>query len=180
MLLATLFISTAFAGKLGDGWRGHPYGDAAWLAKAPGLHCKAHPEEAVAWTCWEVIGSQSYDVSYMVKENVYTSVLISCTNFTGCDQLFTILQAAWGECQSDTYVSGSLPDCGFGNEQGKDAPPATINGISTPALTVGTVFGRWNYNRFSDEGYAIAMSLDLTYEVEERKAAKARSAVEGL
>jgi hypothetical protein len=183
MILATLlhlFPSSAIAGKLGAGWRGHPYGDAAWLAKAPGAHCKSNPEEGVAWRCWEVIGSSSYDASYMVNENLYTGVLLSCTTFAGCDQLLTVMQEAWGTCVPGEYTSGALPDCSFGAELGTDAPPTLVNEISIPGVHVGRVYGNWDYNPFSDQGYALAMSLDLMAEVKARKAAKAHSAVEDL
>lgn len=183
MILATLlhlFTPPAIAGKLGAGWRGHPYGDAAWLATAPGAHCKRNPEKGVAWTCWETIGSMSYDVSYMVEERLYTGVLLSCTTFSGCEQLLAVVQEAWGSCRPDEYASGALPDCSFGAEPGTDAPPTLINGVSIPAAPVGRVYGSWDYNKFSDQGYALAMSLDLMAEVKARKAAKAHNAVEGL
>lgn len=183
MILAILlhqFASPTLAGKLGAGWRGHPYGDAAWLATAPGAHCVQKPEEGVAWRCWEAIGSSSYDVSYMVEENLYTGALLSCTTFSGCEQLLTVLQEAWGTCVPGEYTSGVLPDCSFGAELGTNGPPTLINGVSIPAIPAGSVYGSWNYNQFSDQGYALAMSIPLMTEVKARKAARAHNAVEGL
>lgn len=182
MILASLLLSTsaAFAGKLGAGWRGHPYGDAAWLATPPGAHCKPSPEEGVAWRCWEVIGSMSYDVNYMVDERLYTGVLLSCTTFSSCDQLLTVMQEAWGACRPDEYASGPLPDCDFGSELGTNAPATLVNDTSVPATPAGRVYGSWDYNPFSNQGYALAMSFDLMAEVKARKVTMAHNAVEDL
>jgi hypothetical protein len=161
-----LLFTFAFAGKLGDGWRGHPYGDAAWLTVAPGDKCKAHPAKEGGWTCWETIGSQSYDVDYMVMENIYTSVYISCSGYSSCQNLRTTLTAAWGTCSEKEYASGSMPDCSFPDDQG--------------AAAVGVVIGRWKYNQYSETGYAVSIAHEALKKVRDVEAARAKNAAEGL
>jgi hypothetical protein len=158
ILLLSLSISTAHAGKLAAGWRGRPFGPSDTIATAPGDSCAPSPEAGVRWRCSELVGGAPVIVSYMVEEDTFASVLISCDGFSACSVVVETLGAAWGRPFS-TESYGMLPDR-FWQDGGS--------------------IGSWSYNEFSKEGYAVAADTGLLGKVKAAKAARARSAADDL
>lgn len=162
MLTSLIFILAhdAHAGKLADGWRGRPWGDATSLATAPFPEgCVANPEPGVAWTCQEDVGGIVYPVAYMVSEGYYTGLVLHCDGFAACASLQSVLVAAWGTCRKDEYASGALPDCRWGDSG---------------------VFASWDFNRYSDKGTVVAIHVASFRAAEAKEKAKAAGAASGL
>ena len=154
MPLLLLLASTANAGKLQDGWRGHPYGDSAWLDKAPSEGCRPNAEAGVRWLCDEIVGGQPVVVAYMVAEGFYTGIVLRCKGYVLCKTVLETLGAAWGRPFSiEEY--GQLPERFWRD---------------------GTSIGGWDYNQFSDVGTATTFDSVIEERVDSIKAAKAKSA----
>jgi hypothetical protein len=157
-MILLLLVSIANAGKLQDGWRGHPYGDSAWLDKAPFEGCKPHAEDGVRWLCDEIVGGQPVAVAYMVAEGFYTGIVLRCNGYVLCKTVLETLGAAWGRPFSiEEY--GSLPERFWRD---------------------GTAMGSWDYNQFSEIGTATTFDSVIHERVDAIKAAKAKSAAGDL
>ena len=168
MLLSILFSLNAFAGKLEDGWRGIPYGDATKLETAPTANCKANTQFAVRWECQEQVGGQTVTVAYMVEYGIYKGVHITCKGFLACDTLFRTVSAAWADSAfvADRAAYGALPNGFFG--------------LGDVAAHRTHVCASWKFNPYTDEGLIDVMNMDLIREVENRKAAEAAKNAQDL
>lgn len=159
MLLALLAF--AHAGKLADGWRGHPYGSAAWMEQAPSEGCMPNPEEGVKWRCLEKVGGVEVDVSYLVDlelGGVYTGIFLRCSGYTVCTTVLDTLGAAWGKPFSlEEY--GQLPKRLWSDK---------------------SVIASWDYNQYSDTGTATVFDKVIYERIKAEKAKKAKAAAEEL
>lgn len=153
-----LAISASLAGSLAQGWRGHPYGDATWLATAPGPACVAKPENQVEWRCREAVGDVEVEVAYMVYNDIYVGVGVRCRGFDACLALRRVIEAAWGTPASvETY--GPLP--------------RTIWRVAPAAAS-------WRYNQYTSEGVVYATDLDAYARAEQVSKEAARKAADGI
>lgn len=151
-------VHVAFAGKLADGWRGHPYGSIAWLAEPPFEGCAKDPGTGVAWNCSEDVGGVTVAVAYMVEEGTYTGVRIQCDGYLNCSTLRTTLIAAWGKpLVAKEY--GQLPDMTWAD---------------------GNVLCGWQYNQFSEAGSATVFDKVIYDRMKRKKEASAAEAAKGL
>lgn len=142
-LVLILFVpSVSHAGKLADGFRGHPYGDPSWLDdEAPGDSCVKEPEESVPWKCSDKIGETPVDISYVVMEGLYVGVLITTDGFTNATNLLATLKAAYGNgIKVNDWDDSSLADLMWKDRE---------------------VYASFKYNQFSGrtEVYISAMSV---------------------
>ena len=153
--LAILALPSAQAGKLSEGFRGHPFGDASWLATAPGLNCASGAEVSVAWLCQDTIGKVPVSIAYMVDEGVYLGVYVQAKGFQAKQDLLATLKGAWGP--------------------GMDGGPG-LEGLWKD----GDVFASFKYNRYSDDMALTIASEKANAEVKRRKAERVKSAAGDL
>ena len=140
--------------RVSEGFRGRPFGDAAWLTTAPGTNCSSG-EGGIAWLCQDTIGKVPVTIAYMVDEGVYQGVYVQAKGFQAKQDLLATLRAAWGE--------------GLGESGG-------FEGLWMD----GDVYASLKYNRFSDE-VAIAISAEsIIQQVKARKAARVAGAAGDL
>jgi hypothetical protein len=157
ILIAALLLASipAQAGKLAEGFRGIPFGDAAPLATAPMDGCSPKPEPSVEWNCSTTIGDVPVTVAYMVQEGLFTGVFIITEDFGNADTLFKTLQAAWGKGRkTNDWQDGSLPDWSWSD---------------------GGVYGSFRYNEYSNKASVIAFDARLSAKADAIKAEKAKS-----
>ena len=153
--LVLLALPTAEAGKLAEGFRGRPFGDAAWLATAPMEGCQKAPEPTVAWLCPTTIGTVPVCAAYLVDEGVFMGVFIQAKGWAEKVELLATLKAAWGP--------------------GKDAAPR-LEGFWID----GDVLAGMDYNRYSD-GIQVTISSKAAEDlVKRRKAARVAGAAGDL
>ena len=153
--LVLLALPTAEAGKLAEGFRGRPFGDAAWLATAPMEGCQKAPEPTVAWLCPTTIGKVPVSIAYMVDEGVYLGVYVQAKGFQAKQDLLATLKGAWGP--------------------GMDGGPG-LEGLWKD----GDVFASFKYNRYSDDMALTIASEKANAEVKRRKAERVKSAAGDL
>ena len=81
-------LAFAHAGKLADGWRGRPYGSAAWMEQAPAEGCTPTAAESVfKWRCQEKVGGVNVVVGYKFAPElggVYTGMMLACSGYRVC------------------------------------------------------------------------------------------------
>jgi len=165
LTLLLLLVPFANAGKLSDGWRGHPYGLAGgpgdFLSQAPTENCTPDPESGVRWRCSESIGGAPVEVNYMLATElggVFTGVVIQCKGYLVCTTVIDTLMAAWGKpFRIDEY--GQIPDRTWAD---------------------GSVLAGWEYNQFSDSGTANTFDKVIYERIKAVQAAKARAAADAL
>lgn len=160
-----ILITSALAGKLEDGWRGIPYGDASVLTTAPTASCRAAPEPGTLWVCDELVGGVPITVAYIGSDGLYVSVMIRAKGYPDCRVLFDTLTAAWSVpfSKRSDYDHGVLPD-GFWN----------LHRYTTATAAA------WTYNQFSGECLAATLTERLTKQLDEVKARRASDAAAEL
>ena len=160
-MLLSFLLSVAHAGKLANGWRGHPYGLAGgpgdFLSRAPAENCTPDPEPGVRWLCPESVGGAPAEVNYMLAPEMggaFTGIVLRCKGYASCATVLDTLMAAWGK-PSRTEEYGPLPDRTWAD---------------------GSVLAGWEYNQFSDTGTATAFDKVLYERIKAVKASKAQDA----
>lgn len=161
LLIATMAIAgTAHAGKLADGFRGIPYGDAAALEAPPMSTCGSSLDPAVKWVCTATIGEVPVTVSYAVMEGLYVGVMIKVSGYVHASELLATLQQAYGRGTKD-------------HDWDSDA-------MADRKWLDGTVAAAWSWNQFSDEGEFIILDIEQHDLAELRKNERAKSGVDDL
>lgn len=154
-ILALVLTGSAAAGKLAEGFRGIPYGDATSLADAPSETCVADPEPDVRWGCDDKIGDVPVTISYMVSGDLFIGVAISTTSYAHADALFKTLQVAWGRGRKQRdYDTSALPDWAWADR---------------------TALGSFKYNQYSDECRVLAFDRKVHEQAEAAKVEKAKA-----
>lgn len=160
-LLAVLVLAgQAHAGKLADGFRGHPFGDAAFLEEPPDDNCMSNPETGVRWTCQTSIGDVPVSVSYMVLEGLYIGVLITTEGYTHASNLLTTLQQAYGP--------------------GRKKHDWDTDSMGDRLWMDGNVFGVWEWNKYSGEGKITLMANDVYLRSQELQKSRTSTGVNDL
>jgi hypothetical protein len=156
-MLLPFLLSVAHAGKLANGWRGHLYGDATWLASPPSEGCTPTPEVGVRWLCPESVGGAKVEVNYMLATEIggaFTGIVLRCEGYLVCAAVLDTLMAAWGKpFRTEEY--GTLPDRTWAD---------------------GSVLAGWEYNQFSDIGTATTFDKVLYERIKVVEASKAQDA----
>jgi hypothetical protein len=152
--LALSLLLPAQAGKLADGFRGLPFGDASVAATQPLDDCLAGDVEGVLWLCTSTIGSSPVVVAYMGGDGLFTGVYITAQGYEHRAPLLAAMQGAWGA----------------GIEGG-----ARIDRIWRD----GTVIGSFKHNRYSGETAVAIYDTAVSKEQKARAAARARKAAAG-
>ena len=143
----------AHAGKLAEGFRGVPWGDAAPLVEPPAEGCARDPEPGIKWRCPITVGGVPVVAAWAVEHSLFNAVVVSVEGFNEADKLFNVLQAAYGKGRKENeYQSGSLPDWRWRD---------------------GVVTAGWSYNRFSEQGTLVLLHLDHVRDVRQRNKDKA-------
>lgn len=159
-LLLSLISLPAFAGKLADGWRGHPYGPQAWLQADPGTGiCMADPEPGVRWRCTETMNAFPVSVNYIVTEGIYTGIYAQCEGYSACSAFYDVLVAAWGPITKKAYSAATLSDGTWRD---------------------GRVMAGWDYNEYSAKGSLMTFDLDIEAQRKARAADRAAEAAGGI
>lgn len=149
MLFLLLSLPFAHAGKLAEGFRGVPFGDASPLLTPPLPDCTKSPEDGVLWRCATKLGEFPVTVSYMVELNTFTGVFLLGSGYTNCAGLYDTLKAGWGTgTPQREYDTSALPDWKWRD---------------------GSAFGTFEYNRFSYTCTALAAHMGYYAEVKEKK-----------
>lgn len=160
-----ILITSALAGKLEDGWRGIPYGDASVLTTAPTASCRAAPEPGTLWVCDELVGGAPVSVTYIGSDGLYVGVMIRAKGYTDCKVLFDTVTAAWSVpfTKQSEYDRSVLPD-GFWN----------LSRYRT------TTAAAWEYNQFTGACHASTLNAKLTEVIDAAKARRASDAAAEL
>ena len=161
LYLIAMMVMPAHAGKLAEGFRGLPYGDASVLDTAPMENCRPDTELAVRWFCPTQIGEAEVTVAYMVKEGLYFgNVIATPKSYKDAHALHTILIEAYGKgAKTHEWDHGALADRTWRD---------------------GTVYAGWSYNQYTHIGQVILFDLDKQTEVKKRQAEKAQKSVDDL
>jgi len=94
---ALSLILPAQAGKLADGFRGLPFGDASVVADKPLDDCQPGGLDGLLWVCTSTIGSTPVSVSYMGSDGLFSGVYITAEGSQHRAPLLAVLQGAWGD-----------------------------------------------------------------------------------
>lgn len=148
-LLLPFLLSPASAGKLAEGFRGVPFGDATPLAAPPLPGCVKNPEAGVLWRCASQLGEFPVTVYYMVGLNTFMGISIHGSGYSVCEGIRDTLKAGWGVgAPADKYDTGPLPEWRWHDD---------------------FVLGSFDYNRFSSTCTAMTMHMGYYREMKEKK-----------
>ncbi len=152
--LTLSLILPAQAGKMAEGFRGVPFGDASVVATEPLDDCLAGDVEGVLWLCTSTIGSSPVAVAYMGGDKLFTGVYITAQGYEHRAPLLAAMQGAWGA--------------------GVEGGPRIDR-----LWRDGTVVGSFKHNRYSGETAVAIYDTVVSKEQKARAAARARKAVAG-
>ena len=153
-------VTEAQAGKLADGFRGLPFGDAAFLDQPPHDGCATSPDESSKWTCSTTIGKVPVVVNYVVMEGLYVGVQITTEGHTNASELLSTLTQAYGRARR----THDWDDSSMGDRMWFD----------------GVVVCSWNWNQYSDLAEVYIIDRDVYAEAEKRQSDRAAQGVGDL
>ena len=154
------FTCQAQAGKLADGFRGHPFGDASFLEEPPDDNCMANPETGVRWSCQTTIGDVPVSVAYMVMETLYVGVVITTEGYTNASNLLTTLQQAYGP--------------------GRKTHDWDTDSMGDRLWADNNVFGSWEWNKYSAKAQMTIMARDVYLNAQELQKARTSAGINDL
>lgn len=165
-MITTLFVAAAYAGKLADGFRALPWGDASVIENPPtpqGCIPGGTPPDGTGprWVCQVEINGVAVSVSYMLESGYFTGVHITVPpNFPAADAVHQALIAAYGTCVPRYQGDRSpLPECTWSD---------------------GTARAVWKYNEFNQATSVMIFDLGVYAKAEAVQKAKAEQAASGL
>lgn len=89
-MLFLFFACTTYTPKMtASQWNGVEYG--SQVREAPGSECKMKKDHS-RWLCLESINGWTYEVSYLVKEDIFWGTLINCRGLHSCGALYAYVK----------------------------------------------------------------------------------------
>lgn len=112
-----LIWSIAFAGKMDQGFRGMPWGDATVLDALNSSKCARNPHEDVTLRCSDLIGDIPVIIDYGSLENVFYAVMVTCTGKNNCMKFYATLAEAYTPCTTQYNPIAAEHQCMWNNEK---------------------------------------------------------------
>ena len=160
MWIIALLAPLALAGKLAEGFRGIPFGDAAVISAAPIAGCTTTEDPTVPWVCETDIGSVRATVGFIAHGGTFYGYSIVVDGAEPGAEFLRVAAAAYGEGKPiNSYDSGHMSDRTWMD---------------------GDVRAIWKYNQFSKKGTFSCYSVQYLAKAENEKKAAAETAVNDL